>query len=129
MITQLISRLADSTPCPPSGFFGLRPWYFYIDDSKHFKGCDVVSFRFFPNAHNPSDIPLVLLAIIDDLLRVAGLIAVIFVIIGAIRFITSQGNPEDASKAQATVINALVGLAIAIVSVAFVTFLGHKLGS
>jgi len=104
------------------GFFGLVPWYHYINDSDHFNGCDIEKFKLLGAG---SDIPLVLLAIVDDLLRIAALVAVAFVIIGAIRLMTSQGNPDDTAKAQETIVNALVGLAIAIVAVAFVSFIGR----
>lgn len=123
-------------------FFGLVPWYQYIEPEFHAKtkavdagsACDVKCFNFFtqkkPNdcGVSHSDIPYVLLAIVEDLLRIAGIVAVAFVIVGAIRYITSQGNPEDAANAQSTLINALIGLAIAIVAVAFVSFIGSKIG-
>lgn len=114
--------------CHAGSFLGLVPWYNYINDSKHFKGCEFTNFTFLPGNGHPSDVPPVIMAIVDDLLRIAALVAVAFVIVGAIGLITSQGNPDNASKAQSTIINALIGLAIAIVSVAFVSFLGGKLG-
>jgi hypothetical protein len=109
-------------------FFGLRPWYHYINDSTHFNGCDIKKFTFLPGAGQDSDIPLVLLAVIDDLLRIAGIVAVGFVIYGAIKLIASQGSSESTAKARGTIINALVGMAIAIVAVAFVSYLGSRLG-
>ena len=75
-----------------------------------------------------SDLPLVLLAVVDDLLRIAGLVAVVFVIVGGIQYTTSQGNPDATAKAQSTVLNALIGLVIALFAVAFVTYLGKALG-
>lgn len=111
-------------------FFGLSPWYKYINDDKHFNGCDLTNFRILPgnSPGQESDVPLVLLAIVDDLLRIAALFAVGFVIVGTIQLITSQGDPEGAGKAQSTIINALIGLAVAIVSVAFVSFIGRSFG-
>lgn len=104
-------------------FLGLLPWYHYlhVDPSS----CDIKNFQVLGSN---SDIPLILLAVVDDLLRIGALVAIGFVITGAIRLITSQGNPEDTGKAQNTIINALVGLVIAIVAAAFVSFLGNKLG-
>jgi hypothetical protein len=104
------------------------PWYHYLNGS-NFNGypdCSIKSFNFFSGSS--SDIPLVLVAVVDDLLRVAGLVAVAFVVYGAIQFIASQGSPEQTARAQTTIINALIGMAVAIVSVAFVSFLGNKLG-
>jgi hypothetical protein len=108
-------------------FLGLKPWFEYLklDDS-----CNIKDINIFPGSNGQaSDVPLILLAIVDDLLRIAALVAIAFVIVGAIQFVTSQGDPEGAANAQSTIVNALIGLSIAIVSVAFVSFLGHKLGS
>jgi len=135
MINSVLTLFAASGTCPSKGFFGLKPWYHYINDSAHFadrnpgdgvaKACDIVKFKLFPPN---SDVPLVLLAVIDDLLRIAAFVALGFLFVGAIQYITSQGQPEDAAKAQSTIINSLIGLAVAIVAVAFVSFLGNRLG-
>jgi hypothetical protein len=105
-------------------FLGLIPWYHYLPADR-FEGCDI---KHFEVLGSNSDIPLVLLAVVDDLLRIAAIVAVAFVIVGSIQLITSQGNPEDTGKAQSTIVNALIGLAVAIIAAAFVSFLGHKLG-
>ena len=95
-----------------------------IRDSSY-PDCSIKSFKFLGSS---SDMPLILLAVVDDLLRIAGIVAVGFVIYGAFQFIASQGNPEGTAKAQSTVINALLGLAVAIAAITFVSFLGDKLG-
>jgi hypothetical protein len=126
MINLPFNLLAALDTCQERDFFGLHPWYHYIPkDKSHFDGCDIKHFQLLGSS---SDIPLVLLAIVDDLLRIAGMVAVAFIIVGAIRLVTSQGNPEDTSKAQSTIINALIGLAVAIVAASFVSFLGNRLG-
>jgi len=123
MINSLITIFSVTKDCK-GGFLGLDPWYQYLNLDQ--TTCEIKNFNIMPP---DSDIPLVLLALANDLLRIAGLVAVGFVIVGAIQLITSQGNPDDAANAQSTIINALVGLVIAIVAVAFVSFLGSKLGS
>lgn len=124
MFNNLILLFADA--CDKSGgFLGLVPWYHYITLSS---GCEVRDFNLLPSGGQPSDVPLVLLALVDDLLRIAGILAVGFVIYGGIQFIGSQGNPEQTSKARSTIINALLGLALAMVAVAFVSYLGNRLG-
>lgn len=109
-------------------FFGLIPWYHYLPAGSLDSSCNVKKFNILPSSNTPSDIPLVILAVIDDLLRIAAFVAIAFVIVGAIRLITSQGSPDETSKAQTTIINALIGVAIAIIAAAFVNFLGNKLG-
>jgi len=128
MILQQLFLFATADPRCEKSFFGLVPWYHYLP-STNFNGypdCSIKNFNFFSG--NTSDIPLVLVAVVDDLLRIAGIVAVAFVVYGAIQFIASQGNPEQTARAQSTVTNSLIGLAIAVVSVAFVSFLGSKLG-
>jgi MFS superfamily sulfate permease-like transporter len=72
---------------------------------------------------------LVLAAVVDDVLRIAGIVAVAFVIYGAVQYITSQGDPESTAHARTTIINALIGLAVAIIAVSLVGFLGTEFGS
>lgn len=125
-------------------FFGLIPWYNYLGPEftssvagvKDQGGdCTIKCFNIFTLPHGQqndcgvshSDIPYVLLAIVDDLLRIAGIVAVAFVLVGAFRYVGSQGDPEGTAAAQSTIINALIGLAISIVSVAFVSYVGSRL--
>lgn len=116
-------------PCEKPRLLGvLIPWYEYLQVTKDDTGsCSVKDFTLLPDDGKDSDVPLVLLAIIDDLIRIAGVVAVIFVIYGGVQYTTSQGNPDATSKAQSTVLSALIGLVIAMVAVAFVTFLGKAL--
>ena len=134
-----------ATTCNKQDFFGLVPWYQYMN--KEFTDpyartitprpndiCQVKCFNVFiesaPNdcGQTASDIPAVLLAIVDDLLRIAALVAIGFVIYGAFQYTASQGNPEVTSQAQSTIINALIGVAIALIAVTAVSFIGDKVG-
>lgn len=60
--------------------------------------------------------------VINVMLYLAGAIAVIMVVVGGIRYITSDGDPGAASKAKSTIIYALVGLVVAIMSFGIVNF-------
>jgi hypothetical protein len=122
------------------GFFGLEPWYQYIGVELSTDGkCEVKCFNVFdqgPGVGEPpntcgqqkSDIPLILLAVVDDLLRIAGIAAVAFIIYGAFEYIGSQGNSEVTGRAQSMIINALVGLVVAIIAVAAIGYIGNHLG-
>jgi len=129
MINLLLNFAASNDQCFHT-FFGLIPWYQYLKDKiGPYPQCDINNFNILPGANDKAtDIPLVLAAVVDDLLRLAGMVALAFVLVGAIRYIYSQGNPEDAGKAQETLINALIGLVIALIGVVFVSFLGNKFG-
>ena len=112
--------------CKAGDFLGLKAWWYYLP-SGDFDGCKIKDFNFLP-ANGRSDLVLILLAVIDDLLVIAGIVAVAFVLIGAFKYVGSQGDPEKTGQAQSTIINALVGTAIAITATVFVNFLGQRLG-
>ena len=69
---------------------------------------------------------LIGLAIFEDLLRVAGMAAVAFVIYGGFRYTTSQGSPEQTGAALGTILHALIGLAIAIIAATSVAFIAKQ---
>ncbi len=76
---------------------------------------------------NPNDFWLIGLGIVDILLRVAGLVAVAFVVYGGFMYMTSQGEPDKTSKAKNTLLNSLIGLTIAIMATVIVSFVGSSL--
>lgn len=129
----------SSNPVPSGGggtvaqqcskpFLGLKPWFAYLPDSAFESGtCNIVNFTVLGKSGTPSMVPAILLAIIDDLVRIAGYVAVIFVITGGVLYITSQGEPDRTKRARDTIINALIGLVVALVATAVVSFIGSKL--
>jgi len=54
--------------------------------------------------------------VINILLGIAGVLAVLFFIIGGFFYITASGNEETAEKGKSIVINAIIGLVIIILS-------------
>jgi len=54
-------------------------------------------------------------------------IAVLMVILGGLRYITSQGNPQEVAKARDTIIFAGIGLVIAVSAEAIVFFVVGRL--
>lgn len=98
-------------------FFFLPTWYKYLD----FKNdCSVI-------LDFPGDIWLVGLAVLEMLLRLAGFVAVIMIIIAGVSYIFASGNPEKAASARKRIYNALIGLIIALVATSFVAFIGNRL--
>lgn len=67
-----------------------------------------------------ADIVGLLATIIKTMLFFAGIVAVIFIIIGGYRYMTSAGSEEGAKKGRATLTNALIGLVIVIMAYAIV---------
>ncbi len=119
--------LFAAVKCPEREFFNIPVWYRYLNDGRRMDyssgTCNFTDqFKF------PTDLSLIVLGILDIALHIAGLVAVGFVIYGAIKFITSQGDPEGSKRARQTIINALIGLVIALFSSAFVAFIGSRIG-
>ncbi len=74
-----------------------------------------------------ADIGKILLAVVEILLRVGGMVAVGFVIYGGVLYVLSEGKPDNAGKALSTIINAMIGLAIAVSATVIVNLIGNTL--
>jgi len=77
-----------------------------------------------PTAHANHDAIQNVLTIVFGLV---GALSLLMITISGLRYITSAGNPEQASKAKDGVVYALVGLAIALTAEAIVTFVVKNL--
>ena len=97
-------------------FFGFPRWSKYLDGDNV---CD-------PRLTSLNDIWLIALALIEILLRVAVLVAIAFVLLGGFKFITSRANPDKTNTAKNTVVDALIGLVIAVVATAVVSFIARS---
>jgi TRAP-type C4-dicarboxylate transport system permease small subunit len=68
---------------------------------------------------------------LQNILRVAfgilAAVAILFVVIGGLRYVISEGDPEATAKARGTIIYALVGLVIAITAEFLVAFVLNRL--
>lgn len=97
-------------------FLGFPTWYQYLPGG----GPQ-------PQIQHLTDIWLIVAAIIEILLRVAAIVAVIFIIYGGFSYTTSQGDPEATGRAKGTLVNALVGLAVAVMAAAIVSFIAKSI--
>lgn len=119
-------------PCEAGDFFGLPRWYKYLEQEYHPEATPGKPNGFCTVKFNSGGNPLmsfwlVGFAVLELLLRLVGVLAVGFVIYGGIRYITSQGSPENTKAARNTIINALAGAAIAIIASISVSFIAGKL--
>jgi len=126
MINILSKLLTFGAACDPGGsFLGFKTWYAYLEGETDALGNCI------PQAITRTsdgtivfgDIWLIALALVDTIIRIAALVAIGFVIYGGIEMITSNGNPEQINKARNTIINAVVGLVIAIAAAGIISFL------
>jgi hypothetical protein len=123
-------NIAAAGQCVPGSagyhtFFGLLPWYQYLDMNSQ---CDFDPSHPFVLLGAHSGLLLIGLAVVDDLLRLAGILAVLFVVYSGVMFIQSNGAPDATAKARTAGINSLVGLAITMVAITFVSFIGNQIG-
>lgn len=122
---------AIATGCNKSSAFFLRfpTWYEYLDvGSKDGDKCAVIGPLDSEGSLNwPAVASRVALAIVDILIRIAGIVALVGIIYGGFRYILSQGEPDNIKHAQGTIIAALIGLVIALLSTAIISFIGGAL--
>src|SRR3989338_3711692 len=104
MLQALTQFAAD---CPNKGISILPPWHKYIDGEVVDGTCEL-------NFSIPDDIIGILLAVVEILLRLGGIVAVGFVIYGGFLFMLSRGEPDKNAQARTTIINALIGLVVAL---------------
>lgn len=70
-----------------------------------------------------------ILWVIERFFLFAGSIAVIFLIIGGFRYLTSAGNEEAAEKGKKTLVTSIIGLAIILLAGAIVRVVANTLGT
>ena len=120
--------------CHPTtaNFFDFPTWYKYLDLAGKFHTnsatgrCELAPYG--QNGLQIVDLGLIGLALVDIAFRLVGLIAVGYVIWGGIQFVTAQGESDRTKKARQTIINALIGLAISLIAVGVVAFIGERIG-
>ncbi len=110
-------------------FLGLEPWYGCLQQKYYQQvGCAQ------PQGCNAAiqitaltDVWLIVLPILEDVIRIAGYLAVGFVFWGGIKYVKSQGNPSETAQARDVIRNALIGLLWVILSVTIVEFVTRGL--
>lgn len=116
----LLAKIGEPCTITAHKFFFLPPWWEYLEGVDTGLTCA-------PKFTFPSDILPVGLAIIDMLLRVAGLVAIVSIIIAGVAYITAGGDVQKTASARKRIYNALIGLAVVAVASGFVAFIGNKL--
>lgn len=135
----LLQTFAATASCGKPTFLFLVPWYQYLTlkVNPNTNNCTITDFDAQGSGVGAQDNVLGLhspflrigLAVLDDLLRIAALVAVGYIIAGGITLITSQGSADGAKKGRETIINALIGLTTAIIAASIVSFIGNRLGA
>lgn len=94
-------------------------------DNPVYKIAEVIKFNL--PAGLPTNPATIAMNIINVLMFATGALAVIFIIVGGIQFATSAGDPKRIEVAKNTITYAVIGLVIAILSFAIVSFVKSQL--
>ena len=89
-------------------------------------GCDTSSGL---NCSNITNVNGLIKVVINWMLGIAFGIAVLFLIIGGFWYVTSAGNEETAEKGKGTVINAIIGIVIIILSYVIINVVSNLVAS
>lgn len=84
------------------------------DEIKGANGC--------PSSKSPGTLKDSITIILNSIILVAGLVAVIFIVIGGINYMTSAGDPGKVKKAKDTILYAVIGLVVCALAFAIVNF-------
>ena len=139
MFNISISVGAVAVPCElkDNSILGIPTWYKYLDgeevEIRDIKDSSTIRTVCQPVIEPDSgqsipteDILLVVAAIFDILIRIAGLAAFIFLLYGGFMYLTSSGEAENTKKAGQILLNAAIGLAIAVSATAIVNFVARS---
>lgn len=122
-ITQLMTHFA--APCAGGSFLGFPKWYKYLNGhtiAEGLPGAGACS----PKIANINDVWLIAAAILEIVIRLAALLAIFYVVYGGVQYIQSQGDPGKTTQARQTIINALIGVVIAIGATAMITYIAGR---
>lgn len=75
-----------------------------------------------PKDESGKDLESYLKIIVNTLLFILGAIAVIVIVIGGLKYVTSDGDPGKIKSAKDTILYAVVGIIVAILAYAIVNF-------
>ena len=87
------------------------------------KGTNQVS-----SASSGADLPSIAKTVVNTMLFIVGILAVIMIIFAGIRYITAHGDKGQVESAKNTLIYSIVGLVIAIIAYALVTWVTGLFG-
>lgn len=125
-VLMLLTKYAVSgeTCTPQESVFGIPTWYKYLPAETVNGECKLLG-DFTVNKMN--SLLGIGLAITEILLFIAGFLAIVYVIYGGFRYVLSQGEPENTKIAKDAILNAVIGLVIAVLASAIVRFIGTSL--
>lgn len=123
LVTQIITQFGAA--CKGGTFLGFPKWYKYLDGRTVGEGIPGAG-SCTPIITNINDFWLIVAAVVEILVRIGGILAIIYVMYGGFQYIQSQGDPGKTNQARQTITNALIGLGIAVGATAMITFIAGR---
>ena len=108
-------------------FLGIPTWYRGLIDSD----CEIkkISEKVTDGISLSTFIWTIVLNLADGLFRIAGVIATGFIVRAGFQYMISQGNSSKVAASKTTLVNAIIGLVIASLSVALTNFVVNLIAS
>ena len=100
---------------------------FAIDDVCNSKAIHAVKEAAGCYDSSANELPNLITDILKGIIAIAGLIAVIFIIVGGVSYMTSAGDPGKVKKAKDTILYALIGLIVCALAFVIVNFVITKI--
>lgn len=108
--------------------YGIPTWYKYLQGYTDPFGGACTPFAgqsFDPTKLN--SLAAIGIAVIEILLRLVAFVTIAFVAYGGFQYLISQGESDKVQTAKNTILNAFIGLAIAMIATVLVNFIGKTL--
>ncbi len=124
------ASVGAASTCSINGkFLTFKPWY---DGLQKSGDCDVKSVVDKVTDSNTqttlNDLIWIIIAnVVEDLFNIVAYVTAGFIMWGGFLFMTSAGNPDRATQGRKTLINAVVGLVIAMAAGLIVNYIGQGL--
>lgn len=103
-------------------------WYKYLGSEGSGKDCKPKIFYDGDSANIGKTAAAILLAVIEIMTNIAGLMAAGFIIYGSFQYIMSQGSPEGIKNAKSTITNSVIGFILVILSIGIIQYIGRAIG-
>jgi len=123
---SLVSAPSASAVLPPDGGGATCTQSRILTFPTWYRGLDMGS-NCVPRIASLNDFWKIALNILDIMLQIAGYCAAGFIMWGGFKYIKSQGNPSNITEAKGTIMNAAIGLGVALSGVAIVNFIGSTI--
>lgn len=128
-LLRIIAAVSPPASCNlPDDVYGIPTWYKYLDGYRDpiTNACSPLYRQNF-SFRELNSLAGIGLAIIEILLRLVAVTAVVWMVYGGFQYLISQGEPDRTKAAKDTVLNAIIGLIIAVSASVIVVFVGKSL--